>query len=501
MARISRDHSSLGAGVERQIRAVERTFEDEGIAYDTDEALVDNNVSSFNKRASFDGAIAAIRSRQYDVIGVAALDRLSRGLPEVVNELVPAMEQSGAIVMTEDGETFDSRTEFGRAQIYVAATRGNQERARISKRTSDFHADYAEAGRPVGRVPFGYRPARDEEGRKTWEMVPEEAELIRSSVKQLLNGTSMGTILRQWWDGGWKTRAGGDWRLVTLRRFLLLPALAGIRRHHHNRRNAAGKYEPAVDPRSGQPIPPDDVPGIWPAIISLEDHEALVRAFDVRAEPRRADHSSISSTILHCGRCGARMTTGRNKARHRTYQCLRRNSPTSCGSVQVQAGALEEVIGWQVVRLVQGTSSAFPSLDSEREDDLLRQVADVDARINELVTDHYAGDVPREAYKQARAKLDARQAAASAELEELRRTDTRGAYVRELQARGFDMAAWEALSVPDRRHLLTQTIARIDIAPIGRGAWWRDRTRNLEMVNSRVTITWADMVEGGNDDR
>lgn len=491
LARISRDHTSLGAGVERQIRSVERIFEDQGIEFDRDDSLVDNSVSSFNRRASFDGAIAAIRSHEYDVIGVAALDRLSRGLPEVVNELVPALFESGATIMTEDGETFDTRSgEWGRAQLYAAVMRGNQERARISKRTHDFHADYAADGRPAGRVPFGYRAIVDELGRNNWEPVPEEAALVRSSVEDLLRGTSINAVLRRFWDSGLKTRTGADWRQATLRRYLLTPTIAGIRRHHHfTRHPVTGKFEPELD-RAGRPLPPDDTEAIWPGIISVEQHEALTRLLGSRTEPRRAVRSSIPSPILRCALCGGPMTTGRGRNGARNYACKRRNSPASCGRLQIVAEPLEEVIGAQIVAVIR-ESPVFPSEEGGHEEELTAELADLDARIESLVEEHFAGDLPRAAYERTKATLDGRRAAAAEALEELRATDTRGSYLRTLRAQGFDMDRWTELSVDERRSLVSDLVERVTVYPAGPKAWSPDHTRHLELVNERVEIHWA----------
>jgi DNA invertase Pin-like site-specific DNA recombinase len=495
LARVSRDHSDLGTGVDRQVSIIERMFKREGdIDYDTDDALVDNSVSSYNReRDSWVQGLEALRSREYDVIGLVEFSRLSRSIDEVVNELVPAMIESRAEIMTSDGNMYDASTPMGQARLYRAALDAFTERAQITKRALDWHTPYAEEGRPSGRVPFGYRAITDAEGRNNWEPIPEEADLIRTSVKQLLHGTPMTSILRQWWEAGAKTRTKkeGDWRYGTLRRFLLSPALAGIRRHYFYVRDSRNRYVRERD-REGRLLDPKDHDAIWPAIISREDHEALVRLLGSTNEPRRADISSLPSTIIRCGHCGGPMTIGKQKGNGaRLYQCKARNGPGSCGRLQVRAEPLEEVVGGQIVAVIQGTSSVFPVIDSDREEELERQVTDLKVRIAELETDHYAGDVSPEGYRGAKAKLEARKADARAELTELRRTDTRGAYIRELKAQGFDMDAWEALSVTDRRHVVSQVIERIDITPAGRHAWSYDYGRYLELVAGRATITWA----------
>ena len=233
------------------------------------------------------------------------------------------------------------------------------ERARSSQRAVAWHAHRARRGDPyLGRVPFGYVRARDDDGRPVGplEIDAETAPLVQQAAAVFLETRSMMAVQRLFDEHGYE-RAG-----VALRRGLASPQLAGIR---------------VVDGVK--------IPGTWPAILEVATHDAIVAELNKpeRGRGRPAGSRWLLSGFTVCGRCGQPMLAGGHRKvkaiggtdrSQRYYRCARvRNHTTGCGAT-IAADAFE---AWVEERLLDTVSPArWQQLRSDR---TRQRIVDTDA--------------------------------------------------------------------------------------------------------------------------
>jgi DNA invertase Pin-like site-specific DNA recombinase len=160
-----------------------------------------------------------------------------------------------------------------------------------------------------GRRPFGYRVVVDpdraprKDGRPFRKLVPDptEAARLRDAAKSVLAGGSLHSLVASWNDGPDPVRkdSGSRWTLTDVRRVLLSPQVAGIRRHRREGIEVAGTWEP---------------------ILTREEHDLLtLRLTDptrrtIETKARQVGRRHVLAGIVRCGRCGCRLD---GKVQHR----------------------------------------------------------------------------------------------------------------------------------------------------------------------------------------
>ncbi|WP_084844887.1 recombinase family protein [Prescottella equi] len=159
----------------------------------------------------------------------------------------------------------------------------------------------ASAGRPHGKVPYGYRIVRDPDSGESIDRVPDEATapIVREIARRLLAGESAYSIAKDLNARGVATprraRDGGPgkWAPVSMTRLAANPTYAGLRTHRGEVIGSA----------------------TWEPLIDVEDHRRLVA---LRSDPTRLTHRGcepkwLLSGLARCGVCGAMMRRGKNR--------------------------------------------------------------------------------------------------------------------------------------------------------------------------------------------
>lgn len=191
---------------------------------------------------------------------------------------------------------------------------------------------------PGGPRPFGFDKAAD--GSLT--IREDEADLIRQATRHVLEGGSIGTLVRSWNAQGIKASRGGLWGYTSMRALLMRYSNAGIRQVTEK------------DPVTGKKVIKEAGPGTWDAIVPEEEFRALLAKLE---DPARIKHrgdtgrTHLLSHILKCGKCGQPMrgapTKSRSGKRYENYQCP--GLKTKC-RLSIDYGAAEEVVTDHVVR-------------------------------------------------------------------------------------------------------------------------------------------------------
>src|SRR5919109_1505748 len=276
-ARISHDRIGDELGVRRQLADCEKLARSRG--FTITDRYVDNDVSAYagRRRPEYERMLADLSAGRIGAVVAWHPDRIYRH-PRDLEAFVETIEQAGAAVLTVQAGELDLSTASGRMVARMLGAAARYESEHKAERQRRKHRELAEAGKPVGGGdrPFGFEDDRVgiREG---------EAHEIRDAVERLIAGASMRSIWLDWRHRGVRSPRGTDWQVASLKRMFVSPRIAGLREH---RGVVVG-------------------PAVWPAVITPEQHEAVVAILADRSHPRApARRYLLTGGVLRCGRCG-----------------------------------------------------------------------------------------------------------------------------------------------------------------------------------------------------
>lgn len=434
--RISQDHEGNQAATARQLEdcvhfIASRQWEHAGTYEDPD-------ISAFDRRAtrpSFERLKADIVAGKIDVVVAWKLDRLWRRARDFA-DLDEACETAGArIVTVVDG--IDTATSAGRlvATMMTGVARAEAENLSIRQRRKQ--AQLAREGKISGggwRL-FGYE-------RLMKGVVEGEAAMIRDAVARVLGGESVSSVCRDWNARGLVTTVGNPWQPGAFTRTLSSPQMAG-------RRFYQGVYYEAV----------------WPGIISIEEHERLLRLIGSRKRGPAAGRSHYLSGIMVCAGCEKPLHGMPTTRGARGYGC----QVDGCYAVRRKAEPLEEFVRDLIFAHVEAPGFAElvarQATPDEDVDDVLAVIREDEVAIEELTHDRYVARVlgPAE-FAAAHAALSARLSENRGRLAAMAPKDT-----------GIDLSArpvresWERETVEWRHRLASWLIERVTAGRSPRG--------------------------------
>ncbi len=250
-----------------------------------------------------------------DVILVQYLDRFGRNPREILQRYWE-LESFGVSVVATDEDIKEELI------LLVKAGMAGAESRRISERVRANMSNAVSKGVHVGRHPFGLQPIKDVNGSKIevhWELHPEEASVVQE-MRRLAVEENLGfkAIADRITAMGSRAHGGRPFAAYTVQKILTNPAIMGTL--------VFGRK-----PRKGNPqMELVEIPGFFPAIVSVEEWEELQERLSIRREnPKGKAHSSeyLLSGIARCGHCGGPMTgkvgAERKGKRYRNYYCSR----------------------------------------------------------------------------------------------------------------------------------------------------------------------------------
>ena len=267
----------------------ERAYRDESIS-----------ASRYSRKArgGFEALIQDLEHGQFSaqVLMIWESSRGSRRVGEWVSLLELCEQRSVNIFVTTHGRVYDPGNGRDRRSLLEDAVDSEYESAKISARARRAAAANAVAGRPHGRVPYGYRRVFDPHTRRliAQEPEPDEAEVVAELYRRLIQGHSLKSIARDFPQRGLCTRSGVGWTAQHLRSLAIKPLYTGLRSHMPGRRGG----DRMVDLDNLYECQ-------WPPLVSRADWFAvqrLLRAPERKTtRPGRAKH--LLSLIGCCGVC------------------------------------------------------------------------------------------------------------------------------------------------------------------------------------------------------
>ena len=453
-ARISRDVTGEGLGVERQLADCRKIVSDRGWA--VAEEYVDNDISAYagKRRPAYERMLEDIAAGQRDSVIVYNTDRLTRR-PIELEQFTAVCEQAGVRQLVAVTGDIDLGNDDGMFMARVLAAVAAKESGRKSERLRRKARETAEAGKPNGGVrPFGYQIDQ-------LTVVESEAAVIRELAERYLAGESSMSLTSWLQESGTPTAQGAEWRTSTVRQILVSPRVAGLRSHN------------------GEVVGP----AVWPAIITPEQHRQLVAIF-ARKTPtsKRTPRRYLLSGMLRCGKCGNKLFSS-VRGDTRRYVCVSGPDHGGCGRLTIVAAPVEEWLAEAVLMRIDSPAMndalAGRAAADERHMALLAGLQDDQAQMRELADLWAHKTISSPEWKAAREPIEARIYSTNRQLDQLPgNTALEGIVGHGQQLRD----SWEHLTLTRQAAIIN---AVLDFATISAGV---NGSRAVDP--NRITATW-----------
>lgn len=315
------------ASIPRQQAKLTELAEREG--YEVVEVLSEVYSGAKDTRPAFQALLALVETRAVEAVFVVAFDRLTRTTSMAELERVRDTFRLARVdLVTPTTRWAFSQAEAdspeGRLTFRLLGSVAGFEREVIRRRTQAGREAKAKAGHYYGhRVPFGYRVVFTPEGRKTFEVVEEQAAVVRQIFDWYLAGRGHHWIGRQVRDRG----VPGEWgklRISTIIRNATYAGLQEWRKPHKRRKGQATDGHAIVPSLDFPPIVPVEV---WERARAMAAERAVC--------PRRHAVQRPLSGILRCPSCDRKMRSFgnvRHNVRRWYYICpdMSEVLPTPC---------------------------------------------------------------------------------------------------------------------------------------------------------------------------
>lgn len=474
-ARISKDKTGEGLGVERQQSACADLARSRGWAVDPSRVWIENDTSaSVGKRPKFEAMIAAAEAGAFDVIVVWQVDRLTRKLSEL-EELIAFSERTGIKIATVAGD-LDLTTDAGRlvGRILASVARGEVERKGTRQRAAN--QQRAELGKmPPGRA-FGYE--------KDGTIRPDEADIVRSLFARFAAGEGLHTLTRWLADNAVMNTRGKLWTRSGVRDLLTNPRYIAERWLLRSQPDGRRVRE-YVGPGSWEPLVSDDV---YRAVGAALSDPARRERFGQRGNARRY----MGAGCYVCGVCGTPLRTGyagvKNPkpgvAHYRVYVCPKGYH------VSRRADYIDEVVEAVIGKRLNdpAIADAFASEDHGEIRALRDEANALRARIDGFGADLADGLLNARQVRVATDRAEAKLREVEAQLARIGSASALGG----LLGSADPAAAWRALEDPHARGVVINALCTVRVRkqPPGRrpsdrnpdkvAAWWEGTTETIE---------------------
>ncbi|TFC24739.1 recombinase family protein [Cryobacterium sp. TMT1-3] len=455
-ARISRDVTGEGLGVERQLADCRKLAADRG--WIVAEEYVDNDISAYKgkRRPSYERMLEDISAGQRDAVIVYNTDRLTRR-PIELEEFVQICQLAGVEEFATVTADINLGNDDGMFMARILAAVAAKESGRKSERQKRKAREIAEAGKPNGGNlrPFGYE-------RDQVTVVESEAIVLRVLAERYLAGESLMSLANWLQEEGVSSVAGMPWRTTTLRQTLTNPRIAGLRAHNG--------VVVAV--------------AIWPAIITKATHEQLVAMFArKKVTGRRAPRRYLLSGLLRCGRCGNKLFSSSRKDTRR-YVCMSGPDHGGCGRLTIVAAPVEEWLAEAVLMRLDSSAMADAlvgrAIADERHAALAADLQSDQAQMKELAELWADKGISLAEWKAAREPIEARIFNLDRQIGQLTGTSTLAGIIGNGEA---VRASWDSLNLSRQAAIIAAVLDYATITP-------KTSAGRVSVDPNRIIATW-----------
>jgi site-specific DNA recombinase len=428
--RVSKDKRQ-GRSVEEQEAECRRVCEHEG--WTIADVLSDNDRSASRYATKTRPAWEQVKHRLatdgIDVLVAWEASRTNRDLEEFV-ELRKLCRANG-IMLNYAGRTldFDDSSDAFRAGLDALISEDESERTR--KRILRAVRSQATAGKPHGRVLYGYRRKYDPDTRALigQEPDPETAEIVREIARRFLSGESLYAITD---DLNARKVSGKAWSANRVKRCITNPGYASLRVY---RGEVAGDAN-------------------WPAILDRQTFDAIQARFAPRRGGRGGtDVKHLLSGIARCGKCGEPMYVWKDRG-NGVYACTSSGGHLTRNQDHLDAYITAVILERLATVDFGDVTAEHPEVAAAR-----TEAAELRERMDDATSEFTAGNLKAATLGKIEADLEPKIKAA----EKRARAAAVPPNLADLAGEGVD-ARWDALSVEQRREVV-RVLVDITVLP------------------------------------
>jgi DNA invertase Pin-like site-specific DNA recombinase len=304
--------------------------------------------------------------------------------------------------------------------------------------------------------PMGGRPVLDEQGRKSAEIVPEEAVIIRECAKRILNGWGLTNVAAWLNEQDLRGKHGGRFVATSVADFLTAPCVAGLRVH---RGEVVGK-------------------GTWDPILDETTWRSLCAVIGARKKSRsRTVRKYLLTGYRAFCVCGKPMQSRPCDAVYAYYACEPAVTD-GCGLTTIDTKALESHVAGQLFRKIEERNAArllSEDRHAMRRAELVDELEGLDVQRAELAA-MWPKKITTEQFNIMNDRLAEEAETLERELAEL------PAPVGRIDPDEL-RAAWPELHLDEQRKFVDDWISRITIRPTNR------------RIRSTMSVTQKDVAE------
>jgi site-specific DNA recombinase len=413
-ARISRDKTGAGLGVERQAADCRDLALKLGLG--EPELLTDNDLSAYSgkRRPGYEQLKEGLRDGRWTTLLIWHVDRLCRSVRDL-EDIVDLVNGKVAVHTVKGGE-IDLETPEGRLQARMLGTLARYESEHRSDRVRRAMRQNADRGDDHGgRRKYGWNA--------DGALELAEANIIAELTRRIVGGESCRSLAADLRARGVPSARGAAWSAYAVRQITLRARNAGLR-----------EYDGTVTAK-----------GSWPAIVTREEWEAakaLLTDPARRVNPGNAP-ARLLSGLMTCGVCGLPVRSGGGGVKgSAAYRC------TGNGHVKRSAALVDGVVEAYILALLERegvgapTPAAVPG-DFHGQADALR------LRLEQLEDKYSDGDLTRAGYLRNRDRL-------AAKLADLERKEALAIVPGPLE--GVTPERWAALPLERRRAVISYLV-------------------------------------------
>lgn len=295
--------------------------------------------TSLANRTGFNRMVRNALNGEIDLIICKSISRFARNVVDTL-DTVRQLNEKGIHIIFER-ERLNTKESSSSLILKVLATFAEEESRNTSENIEWSLNKRFERGEVMAPGLYGYRIKKNKE----WEIIEDEAEIVREAYLLFLKGYSMAEIAKQFIRKGYKKRSGNiDWNGSNIKAFLTNERYAG---------DALNRKTCTLDFRSHKTIknkghkPQYYVEDHHEGIVSKEDFQAVQELFSekkVEVGPKRYTKTPYSGRVV-CATCGKNFHRRNSKMYATIWHCSTRNKSTElCEAEQIKEEKLEKFI-------------------------------------------------------------------------------------------------------------------------------------------------------------
>jgi len=315
----------------------------------------DDGISGYTKeRPALMRLLRDAKDHKFELIIVYKLDRFSRNLKDLLN-IVDELLSYG-VGFKSATEFFDTTNSAGKLMFQQLGSFAEFERNRIKERVFPGMIKGVKAGHWQGArfAPYGYNYNKE---KKLLEVVPEQAEIVKTIYSMYLLGKTTSEITAHLYHMNYKTRTGIKFhsKLICdiLKNKVYTGKLIWNRRHYSKKEKTKGGYGKGYRYLPGKVSDTVEAQGAHTPIITDEDFKKVqLRLANNRKPIRRIfnKYEHLLTGILRCGICGSSYLGMTNTANRKTgerkkwYRCRLKGETRGieCNNRNIVAASYDE---------------------------------------------------------------------------------------------------------------------------------------------------------------